>query len=240
MTQENAKITETDTYICITPLYSITDSILEDFKNCVAESSENKKKHIVIDFNHVLVLSSRAITHLIRLYKTQQEKGKIFALINCKKETEDLLVAVNITKIISVFNSIEEFEFSLDEPSEHVSSLYPAVVRIDKQKESAIVHLEIEGDGIDTSKTDFSTIFSEVDNKNVIIDCTNIINLDENSISAFTQLAEICVNKNGHLVLVAVNTLIKDLFSLLGLEDSFTFVETISEGTTFISDLQKA
>ncbi len=239
MTKENVIITETDSYICITPLYSLTDTIMEDFKTSVSQWCENKEKHIVVDFKNVHLLSSRAITHLIKLYKIQHDKNKMFALVNLKKETEDLLIAVNITKIISVFSSIEEFIISLEEPLLHSSSLSPAMVRFEKQKDLTIIHLEIQGDGIDTSKTDFSTIFSEVEHKNVIIDLGNIINLDEKSISAFTEFADTCVNKNGHLVLAAVNTLTKDLFLLLGIEDKFNFVETISEGTTFISVGQK-
>ncbi len=236
MTKENVLITETDSYICITPLHSLADTIMEEFKTDAAQWYENKEKHIIVDFKQVHFLSSKAIAHLIRLYKIQHDINKRFAIVNLKKETEDLLISVNITKIIPIFSSIEEFILSLDEPLSHTSSLSPAAVRIEKQKEVAIIHLEILGDGIDTSRTDFSTIFSGIEHKSVIIDLGNIINLDEKALSAFTQFADTIINKNGRLVLVAVNTLIKDLFLLLGIENKFSFVETISEGTTLIDD----
>ncbi len=239
MSNKNIRLSETDLYLCITPLQSFTDDLLDDFKGFVSRWCDNKDKHIIIDLENVALLTSRAITHLISLYKVQQSKNKLIALVNLSKEMEDLLISTNITKVIPIFETIEDFLISLDDSDIQITALSPAKVKIETKEDIVIIQLEPEGTGIDISMTDFTNIFSKINSNKVIVDLNTIINLDEKAISSFSEFADKIEESQGRLVLSGVNTITKDLFYILGIEDKFDFTENVEEGIGILKKLEK-
>lgn len=241
MENPNVTLFETELYICITPLRSITDDFIDDFKEAVTKWCEHKEKHVILDLGNVCLLSSRAITNLIRLYKLQLSKNKLIAMVNLTTEIKRLLDSVNITKVIPVFKTTEEFLSSINSSDLHLASMTEAKITIDNLLGGlSIIQLDAKSESIDTSKTDFDKIFSQLKNTKILIDLENIINLDEKTITSFTSFADTINAKEGNIVLAGLNSVVIELFDLLGIDNKFQYADSIEAGIKLLSVIQDA
>ena len=234
MRERCVEIYENDSYLYIKPLLSITDDIVDDFKNEIDKQCNDTENHIVIDLQHVLLMSSRAITDLIRLYKLQQIKEKKIALVCLTKEMEYMIDSINLSKLIPIYKTIDDFLISVGNSKQSDQDESFTKVRIEEQYNISIVNFEGDSEKINSSNIDFEGIFSGIDKDNVIINLINVHNMNEDSITSFISFADILKNKNGKLVLVGVNETTKELFNLLAIENEFLFADTIEEGIQII------
>ena len=235
MKKSNFEAEQTDTYVCITPLYDLTDSITDEFRSEVTKWSDNTQLNIVLDFENVCCLSSRAITGLIGFYRLLQGRGKRIVLVNVREKLRELLTEINLTKIIPVFDDIEEFLTRISDEEQIARSTTPARPQIEIKQGIAIVHMNTEKGAIGSSKTDFERLFSKIDNTKVIVDLKDIASLDEKSISAFVSFAKVIKKRRGRLILAEVNETTRELFDLLGIEKHFSFKEKVEDAIKIIA-----
>lgn len=228
-------VSKTDDYICITLKLSIIDSITDAFKEDIMAECEQVKKHVLIDMKNVSLLSSRAISTLVNLYKVQRQKNKRIALLNLKEETEALLRSINLTHIIQFYGTVEEFLLSLDDTDCTPANELSTQVHIESQENLSIIHLERDARDIDFSQTDFNKIFSSLEHRFVMINCAKVINLDEETISSFVSYAQELKKMDGRLLFVGMNEITKDLFTILGINQHFEFVEDIETGLEMLT-----
>lgn len=104
------EVFDKESFIHIIPLQSLDDTIINTFTEVVKKWCENTGKDIVLDLKNLNYLYSRGITCLVRLYIIRQEKGKKIFLVNVSGVIRKLLDSVNITAIIPVYKTIEEFQ----------------------------------------------------------------------------------------------------------------------------------
>jgi anti-anti-sigma factor len=234
MNDKCVEIYETGRYLYIKPLQSITDDIIDDFKNAITRQCNDTDNHIILDLQHVLLLSSRAITDLIRLYKLQQNKDKKIALVCLTKEMEYMIDSINLSKLIPMYKTIDDFLLSLGEKNQDDREEVLTKVRIEEQYNISIVNFESDFEEINSSNVDFKGIFSRIEKNNVIINLINILNMNEDSITSFITFADKLSEKNGKLVLVGVNETTKELFNLLAIENEFLFADSTEEGIKII------
>lgn len=228
------EIYETSSYLYIKPLVSITDDILDDFKSAITKWCDDTENHIVLDLQHVILMSSRAITDLIRLYKLQRNKEKKIALVCLTKEMEYMIDSINLSKLIPIYKTVEDFLISINDLplSDHDESF--TKVRIEEQYNISIVNFDSNADEINSSNVDFDGVFARIDKNNVIINLVNVLNMDEDSITSFVNYSDNLKQKNGKLVLVGVNETTKELLNLLAIENEFLFADSIDEGIKIV------
>lgn len=110
MTDTIVEVFDEESFVHIIPLQSLDDTAVNAFSNVVEEWCENSSKDIVLDFKNVNYLYSRGVTCIVRFHILQHEKGKKIVLVNVSEDVRKLLDTVNITAIIPVFKTYEEFQ----------------------------------------------------------------------------------------------------------------------------------
>lgn len=231
-----AEAIEEKLFVHITPLQSLVDTIIDEFSDMVEKWCEDFNKDMVLDFTNVDYLSSRGITCLIRFYKLQHENGKKVFLANVSNEIKNLLKAVNITSIITIFDTIEEFLLWTDSRNVTVKSTSSVKITIEKQDDIAIMRLQGEEGSVDGSHVDFNSALLKEDSDRIIIDLGNVDRFDESSISSLVNFADSVKKKDRKLILSGVSDVNMTLFRIVGIDELFEFSKTIDDAISTISE----
>jgi len=110
---------EQEQLVYISPDPALVNDMNDRFCELLVDVCTATKKHVVIDFSHVKYLFSRAIGHLVRAYKIQQEKNKKIALVNASQETRDIIGAVGLENLLPMYDVFEEFLVALEKENEN-------------------------------------------------------------------------------------------------------------------------
>ena len=224
MTKEpNIKIEIVDAIVHITPLQPLTDNVILEFE----KAFEVAKGHIVLDFKSVDYIYSKSVGSLVKCFKLQKEKNKQVVIINALDSLKNVLRAINLTDIIPIFDSFDDFLGWREKVSQTSHSTPPVSVKVENMDNMSIVKISGTVVGINTLnfKQNFEQAFDSVSASQVIINLSKVISLDSKAISSLIRFAQKMKEKDGRVVLAGCNDIIVELFQILSIESMFGFAK---------------
>jgi len=216
-------------FIYVSSLADLPNDNVDEFNRVMVGICEGDDRNVVLDLSNVDYLYSRAVGSLVRFYKIQNAKGRYIVVIAPSPRLKSIFESISLTKLIPVFDSLDEF-IMWQSTHGRTDESTAADIRIDRRGIVSLVSLSGDIESINRLNLDekFTDVFGNLaDCNHVVVDLSKVISLDESAIFALVALSERLQQSGGGIALAGANEMVKDLLSILGTDEGFSFSDTV-------------
>jgi anti-anti-sigma factor len=205
--------------------------LLHEFNARLTHLCDGCQPFVALDFIHLVYLNSLFIGSLAKFYKLMNERKKKVAVINAASQARDVMESVKLDLIMPIMSDAQAFlEWT---KKEHRPFDRQGGISVSLEHVGDTVVIKIDGDPVSVTAADIGENLRgsvrDLPGKNVVIDLQQVIALDSSAIGFAVEFSQSLEKKGGTLVFANVNEVIRDLITILNLEEFFSVAGTVDE-----------
>lgn len=228
MSSEVVNYTVNEKYVVVEPGKLISEDAVGQFEQMLVTNAPDERKHVLLDFQKVTAITSRGISAIIGCKKALKNTPYFMGISNLQTGLKDLLMAMNINRIIPFFENNDDFiiamnEFEPEQTTEEVKHLWYRIQNYNHYSTIAITSRKVDDECVPVET--FTGMRYDLP---VVIRLKDIESLTEEAIQLIFTILE-KMQKNGKQVFF-MNTS-QDIIDLIQLvsDVSFETVESVEE-----------